>query len=262
MSLDETDFLAMPQPLNRVVPNGTISLTPDALADKPEMAIVVTRILATWVEIEQQLAVILYRIIGGDHAATTAIYGILETQTLRKVALEAVAKVKLPPDDYSVFAAMLAAAERVATPRNQLAHWPWGICPERPNDLLLLANPDFLEQREIRRAALWSAQNSDGEKPDLRDFIELQHIDPAHIQTYTLADLQRSLRDIQEAHEIIRLASYFVDSNSILQIERGSADAQKIRAELLQKLNSKRLFREAASRIDIGRSNTQPKTDG
>jgi hypothetical protein len=262
MSLEEEDFLAMPQPLNRVVPNGTISLMPDALADKPEMAIVVTRIFATWVEIEQQLAVILYRIIGGDHAATIAIYGILETQTLRKVALEAVAKAKLPPDDYPVFLTMLAASERVATPRNQLAHWPWGICPERPNDLLLLANPDFLEQREIKRATLWSLQNSDGEKPNLRDFINLQHIDPAQIQTYTLPDLQRSLRDIQEAHEIIRLASYLLDANSILQIERGSADAQKIRAELLQKLNSKRLFREAADRIDIGQSSNQPKTDG
>jgi len=262
MSSDDADFLAMPQPLNRVVPNGTISLTPDALVDKPEMAVVVTRIFATWVEIEQQLAVILYRIMGGDHAATLAIYGILETQTLRKVALEAVAKATLPPEDYPVFLAMLAAAERVATPRNQLAHWPWGICPERPNDILLLAEPEFLEQREIKRAALWSAENSDGEKPDLRDFIDLQHINPAHIQTYTLPDLRRSLRDIQEAHEIIRLASYLLDSNSILQIERGSDVAQKIRAELLQKLNSKRLFREAANQIAVGQSNNRPKTDG
>ena len=42
----------------RVVPNATVSLTPDApdaLSDKPDMAVVVTKIFATWAEIEQRL---------------------------------------------------------------------------------------------------------------------------------------------------------------------------------------------------------------
>jgi hypothetical protein len=67
MFLGGADF-AMPQPINRIVPNPHCYLDNNILADKPDLAILVTRIFATWAGIEQRLNFILVRVLGADAA--------------------------------------------------------------------------------------------------------------------------------------------------------------------------------------------------
>jgi len=52
----------MPQPINLIVSNAKVVVSPDALADKPQMAVLVSQIFATWAMIEQELALMLVRI--------------------------------------------------------------------------------------------------------------------------------------------------------------------------------------------------------
>src|SRR5262249_3654740 len=152
--LYDEDFLAMPQPLNLVVPNATVSLTPDALTDKPEMAVVVTQIFAMSAHLEQALALILIRLIEGDQEVAMAIYSMLLTEGLRRNALLAAAKAKLTSEDNDVLVATINVTTRVAAPRNQLAHWPWAVCHERP-DLLLLVDPKSFKERELKIAKIF-----------------------------------------------------------------------------------------------------------
>jgi hypothetical protein len=249
----------MPQPLSRVVPNATVSLTPDALSDKPDMAIVVTQIFAMWAHLELALALILIRLIGGDQEVALAIYSMLETQTLKQKALLAAAKEKLNPEDNDVLVLTLNVANGAATPRNQLAHWPWAVCQER-HDLLLLVNPKSFKERELMIAKAYAPSTAGTER--IVHLIDSQRFDHDEIQTYGIGDLRRSLRDIEEAHRVLSLASNLFDANSIVQVRRGTPEGQEIRDQLLQQLNSLRLFREAAARLDKGRNSTPPKTNG
>jgi hypothetical protein len=253
----------MPQPLNRVVPNATVSLTPDALTDKPDMAIVVTQIFAMWAHLEQALAIVFIRLVGGDQEVAHALYSMLQTETLRQAALLATAKAKLSTADNDVLVAMINVATRVATPRNQLAHWPWAVCTERP-DLLLLVNPKFIRDIELRKSKLYSPKSTVSGIEAFDEMIAVQTFDPSEIQTYGIADLKRSLRDIEEAHTVLSFAIKLLDANSIAQVCRDEPDGQAIRAQLLQQLNEQRLFREAAGAkpIDKGQTSNPLKTSG
>ena len=252
----------MPQPLNKVVPNATVSLTPDALTDKPDMAVVVTQIFAMWAHLEQALAIILIRLIGGDQDVALAIYSMLQTDSLRQSALLAAARAKLPSEDNDILVAVINVANRVATPRNQLAHWPWAVCKERP-DLLLLIDPKFFKAQELKPARL-NSPNTVGSTKVFDDMIAVQQFDLATIQTYGIADLKRSLRDIEEAHIVLSLAVKLLDANSIVQVRRDAPDGQAARDQLLQQLNGQRLFREAlaAKQIDKGQTSNPPKMNG
>jgi hypothetical protein len=52
----------MPQPFSRIIPDAHIALKSDALADKPDMAILVSEIFAAWAQIEHDLSLLLVRI--------------------------------------------------------------------------------------------------------------------------------------------------------------------------------------------------------
>jgi hypothetical protein len=52
----------MSQPINRIVPDAHVILKTDALHDKPDYAILVTRIFSAWARVELELSILLVRI--------------------------------------------------------------------------------------------------------------------------------------------------------------------------------------------------------
>jgi hypothetical protein len=138
----------MPQPLSRIVSDAKISLRVDALADKPDMAILVTEIFAVWAYIEYQLSLLLVQILGATETPALAMHSVLTSQQLQAKALEAAAKAALSAHDYQIFSAVTSVVESVQTPRNHLAHWVWGRCEQRP-DLLVLIDPKMYKANEM-----------------------------------------------------------------------------------------------------------------
>ena len=84
----------MPQPINRMVPDPHVYLDNSALSDKPEMAILVTQIFATWARIEQELSFLLVRVLGANSAPAIAMYSALPSQYAK--TLHRTPRLKLP----------------------------------------------------------------------------------------------------------------------------------------------------------------------
>lgn len=250
-----SDF-AMPQPINKIVPDPHCKLETNALADKPKLAIHVAQIFASWARIEQDLDVLLVNVLGANATPALAMFATLAAQHLQLGALEAAAKAALPADDFDIFKAALSAIDSAQTPRNHLAHWSWGSCVQRP-DLLILANPKMLSARDLRVAKLL---HSEGPKCDPVVLAKLSLFDDSEILAYSESDLERALRDIEEAQRIMNYMTNYIDPSWVIHIGPYiglNLARDEIRAATLEKLNGQRLFREALDRIHAARKNNQ-----
>jgi hypothetical protein len=218
------------------------------------MALLVCRIFAVWASIEHDIGTLLHRILQGKSEPALAIYSILQTQSLQSKALEAAAKAALPDDDYEIFLAVMAVTDSVRTPRNHLAHWSWAKCAERP-DLLALADPDMVKDRDLRLIQEY------GRDPLVRfKRPELSKLNPDQVLCYSSADLERALQALEECDEIISWLEMLispVEVNAFFSAAITPHDPALLRAELLRRLNDKRLFREALDRIQKDRQRRQ-----
>jgi hypothetical protein len=259
-SLGGDDF-DMPQPINKIVPNPRVILDTDVLEEKPDLAILVVKIFAVWASIERRLSVLLVRLLGADAVPAHAIFSILQTQSLQTKALEAAAKSTLSADDMDIFNAVLTVTNGVQKTRNRLAHWSWGKCVERP-ELLVLGDPDGLKERDVRVAAHYQSLRPD---PSLLEIAASIQFDLSKFYGYSKADLEREVRDLEEADLIGFFFATYLDpsfnaAHAKIFNEPDHPDA--IRAGVLQQLNGKRLFREALAQIRANRKNILQTTHG
>lgn len=253
----------MPQPINKIVPNPETYITSNALDDKPEMALLVCHIFATWATIEQQLNFLFYLVLGTDAGPAIAIYAQLRTQGLQSVALEASAKAALSIEDFEIFKAAVSAANKVQTPRNHLAHWTWGLCRELP-DVLVLFDPQMLRDRDF--TVQHSLHTSELDDIDLAEHTKKYFFNDSASLAYSKADLERSLRDLVEAKNILMNLRYFLRPRVLELIGRYvpemAVPVEEIRPVVLKKLNDQRLFREALAQIRASRKSTSQSPDG
>src|SRR5947208_3209825 len=105
----------MPHPFSRIVPDAHIYLDTDILTDKPDMALLVTKIFAVWASIEQDLSFLLVRVLGADAAPAIAMHATLTAQHLQNSALQAAARAALPKDKFEVFQAVMSITESAAS---------------------------------------------------------------------------------------------------------------------------------------------------
>ena len=231
----------MPNPFSRVVRDADIYLATNILDDKPEMAAVVGRIFALWASIEHRLRFLLIEIVGTRAQAAIAIYEYLTAEHLRLKALDQAAKTVLPTESYSVLLAATAAAESAQTPRNHLAHWMWGGCRQRP-DLLALVDPVLMRELALRLQTYYEAKGlveCDGWDPEF--------IDPDFVLAYSIDDLKRAERDLDEVNRCLGLiGAYLFAGGANPQNEKDPNE----QARLLVQLNELPLFRAAKARID------------
>lgn len=251
----------MPQPFNRIVPNPTVRLHRDALADKPEMAALVTEIFAIWSSIEADLSTLLAKILGTSESPAFAIYSVLTAQHLQSKALEAAARAALAPDQYDVFLAAMTVVQSAQSPRNRLAHWLWGTCAERP-DLLALADPKMIRSRILR------INDHVGRYVDQKDFLESLKegiddgsfaFDTSAIVGVSKGDLERSRDDLLEAEHMLLQFQFYLHPqlvHALLKRRIENASVERTRATILDLLNDGRLFREALARIRADRQST------
>jgi hypothetical protein len=253
----------MPQPINRMVPHPEVYLDTNILADKPDLASLVCQIFAVWARIEQELNFLFFIVLGADAAPAIAIYAELKTQQLQNVALEAAAKAALPLEDYECLKAAISVANSTQTPRNHLAHWSWGGCRQLP-DVLALANPKMLKERDFRVAKHLSAKELD--EIDPLEVAVLNFFDDSEILAYSKRDLERSLRDLKETEVIFTFLRHYLNPRSLevmaRRFEPFGIKQDVTRASLLQTLNGQRLFREAMDRIRASRKSTPQSPRG
>jgi hypothetical protein len=251
----------MPQPINRIVRDPHVVLNTNVLSNKPDFAIIVCEIFATWASIERDLSSLMVRLLGAKAAPAHAIFAILQTQSLQSKALEAAAQSSLDESSFEAFSAYMAVIESVQKTRNRLAHWAWGSCKNRP-DLLVLADPAMLKKRDTRAAAHFQALKS-GELNLLETWRAIQ-FDDSYIFAYTKADLERELRDLKEADAISTMFGMFLDPSIGLAHAKAMQlpeSLEEMRALTLTRLGEERLFRDALDRARAKRKGA-PQPDG
>jgi hypothetical protein len=255
----------MPHPINRIVPDPHVFLSPNVLEDKPDLALLVCKIFAIWARIEQQLTVLLVRVLGADSAPALAIYSTLTAQHLQNRALDAAAKASLSTEDYQVFEAATSVIESAQAPRNHLAHWSWGACKQRP-ELLTLADPKMLSARDIRVANHFHFPEPFVYNQDPHVILDLIQFESSKILAYSKKDLERAARDLESANEVIKnLVNYLdptVSEGLYAHFPQFSQTRSEIRSEALQRLNEQPLFREALARLRAVQQGTPPLPDG
>jgi hypothetical protein len=129
---------------------------------------------------------------------------------------------------------------------------------------LLLGDPDKLKERANRTAAYFQSQRDSG-KIDLKDTWEVIQFDVTSFLAYSKNDLERDLRDLQEATHIMLLHSIYMDpSFSLVHAEAIGLPRKEevIRDGVLQKLKGLRLFREALDQIRVSQQNTPQSPRG
>lgn len=243
-----------------MVPNAQVILDTDVLDEKPDFAILVVRIFSIWASIERRLSVLLVRLLGADAVPAHAIFSILQTQALQTKALEAAARSTLSPDDFDIFSAFLAVANSVQKTRNRLAHWAWGKCAQRP-DLLVLADPEGLKQRDTRVAAHYQSLKVDATLEEIYSTIQF---DLSKFYGYSKTDLEREVRDLLEADHIGFLYGIHLDPSFSMAHAKAFNEPdspEEIRAQVLRQLNEKRLFREALAQIGASRQSKNQQPD-
>jgi hypothetical protein len=234
----------MPQPFNLILSDAEIYLDPNVLDDKPEMAKTVAKIFAISASIERELRYVLLSFLGDNMRPTIAIYDVLTTQNLQSTALDAAAQAVLSQNDYQIFVAGVSVTKSTKTPRDQLAHWLWGGCKQRP-ELLALADPKMIRANDIREATFYANLGRmlevNGWNPDW--------LDPQYVFAYSEADLTRAARDLEETLYCVELlASYLaIRMNRPLKPPAGVHTIEP--DQLLSELNQQRLFREALDRL-------------
>jgi hypothetical protein len=250
--------LVMSQPINRVIRDPEVFLDRNILDDKPEMAILVARIFSTWGWIEHELSLLLVRILGANADAALAIVSTLQAQHLQLGALEAAAKASLSPDNFEVFQAVIAVTNSVQKPRNRLAHWIWGGCKQSP-DAMVLADPKMLKEKDFVRSKFFDSLPTG----DLLKWDEVNNLyqpDLSSVYLYSKGDLERALRDLNEAREIVFEFDVLLDplmKHGILGVVT-KFDPDWLRAEVFRRLSARRLFHEALDRIRATRKSNPP----
>jgi hypothetical protein len=183
-------------------------------------------------------------------------YATLEAQHQQLRALEAAAKAGLAEREYDVFKATMAVTRSVQTPRNQLAHWIWAYSTNLP-DALLLAEPKSAKDRDREFTLALESGETDPAK-----IAALNTFDPANVQVYREADLERARDDLMEATQITFLAIVYLDGTFRGRIKPLPWSSRTpSRDQLFQQLYGLRLFQEAWDRIQTDRQKSHLPPD-
>lgn len=251
----------MPQPFNRIISNAHIILDEDFWLNKPETTGIVALIFATSAKIETELGTMLSRILGADSAPSIAMYEVLNTQSLKRQVLFAAAKAVLSEENFDLFISLMHVIDAVQAPRNQLAHWVWGHCKQKPK-LLALADPKMVQETR-QRVLHFFDRNPDDAKIDWSSIYDIVQYDVSRILAYSTGDLKRALRDLKEANDCLTNFEFILDPGFRRSPIRLIIDENPalIREEILRRLMKSRLFRDALARVQIakGAKSTQSK---
>lgn len=131
----------MPQPLR---PDAPVSITPDAIKERPALAVHIATIAAKWSVIEFQLGLALGKMIDAPTEAGLAIYLTLTSMPARKKALKAAAKGRLDKDRSEWLDEIIRVLGNRGDERNTVVHGLWGTTPNHPDGLVLCPSDDYV----------------------------------------------------------------------------------------------------------------------
>lgn len=117
--------------------------SPEILGEYPILAQKIALIAASWQRVEVDLGSIFTFLLGGNEGAALEIFNTLIDRHLRKQALEAVAKDRLPSVMFDKAMALFQNARRLSGRRSDVIHATWTTVPARPHSLMWVDPADI-----------------------------------------------------------------------------------------------------------------------
>ena len=173
------------KPISRTYPNAAVTMGVGYLEDRPKAAALVGRIITSWADIEIQCARLLAELMGTNIPAAAAVFGLIRNSRSQHDAMRAAAETVLNKKDLLLFNANIKRKEALEKERNDLAHGCFGVSLSIPDDIVWVAQSDYLA---------FTAAHKANEKPfDLRSkqFV------------YELGTLERIAQEIAEFYNQI-----------------------------------------------------------
>ena len=123
----------------------TILLDPEALIERPEVAMWIAQCIANWSWVESSTGSLFVNLLGTNLPTGAALYNDMASALSKDRALRSVALSSLTQEEYTLLGALLKLRESHQRARDRLAHWYWGVCAEL-DDGLVLVDPRYLIQ--------------------------------------------------------------------------------------------------------------------
>ena len=136
--------------LHEVAPDAAFSIDTEAneLGEKPELAILVARVFASWATVEAFIGLCANSLLSGRSGVAEAVYGVLSENSLQYAALYAAADAALPREDAKLFREALKAIRKLGQGRHMLAHGVYASC-DGIADLVIYEQRDFAKLTRV-----------------------------------------------------------------------------------------------------------------
>lgn len=138
-----------------------------AMLLRPDMAIVVAKVIASWAMTEMQQARLLSLFLGSETKVGISMFLGVVSAEAKKSMLDEAAKASLTRNDYELFQLVSRALAPVRKRRNEYAHGVWGQTDELPQYLIWLPQEEFL----IKEMHMNEARRN-GDKATLKQLAE------------------------------------------------------------------------------------------
>lgn len=162
-----------------------------SVSSRPELAVKIASIMATWTHVEVEMGDLLTRILGAHAAAAIPMYLALVGSSAQRGALTKMVHEVLDQDLAKRFDNILIQMRKRANERNALVHGIWAVHPSYPDDLILVEIEDLMRMKAMVQA--WRFDRSNPQ--------------PAPLSTgsiYKAADFESIAQRIAEYHLLLR----------------------------------------------------------
>ncbi len=214
------------RPLWNTYPKAKVTFGVGYIEDRPAAAAIVARIVTSWADLEVESARLLAEIMGTEIPAAAAVFGALRSSRTQHDALNAAAEVTLDERDLELFQAHLARKASLEKERNDIAHGCYGVSVSIPNDIVWVAQTDYL---------MFSAGGGNPEEFRRKQFV------------YELGTLERIAQEIGEFYTQL---GFF---RGYLWARRDVANGAAFRAQRYIQLCSQPHIRQALDRLQTAK---------
>lgn len=181
----------------------------EALARRPDLALLVFQYVATWSRVDADTELMLHSCLNADHAVLTAILDGITSSEARRAGVENAIEQSLGSASRAAFQAIRKEATGCRRQRHKFAHHIWGHSQEEP-DVLLLCDPALMGRHLTatrRRTQSFGAADGSGavylafggHNPKTVDWRQVA----AQFDKYDQSELQKHLTKVIRVHRLL-----------------------------------------------------------
>lgn len=176
-----------------VQPGASYYINQNCLADRPEMAALIARCIATWSLVEVELSLILAALLDTRSEAAVAVYLSLRQSNTQRQALQSAAAVSLQGVELDLLRVAIALHESAGRERNELAHGIFGVISTESDKLIWCKADKFGAWMTRANQTAWNLEFDPDPHAPLREQLYI----------YSKADLEAIFEKISFTFDVV-----------------------------------------------------------